>query len=180
MPHVDAAHNLAYWLTGSDADAQDVVQESCLRAFKYFDSFAGENARSWLLTIVRRACFTWLKQNRPSEERLGLEPEHENGESDYTPLLANGHSQDRDPETLLIEDRERRRLHELIASLPRDYREVIVLRELEELSYRDIADIAGIPIGTVMSRLARARGLLQSNWRRRDNRERCRRDNRER
>jgi RNA polymerase sigma factor (sigma-70 family) len=171
MPHLDAAYNLAYWITRSDADAQDVVQEACLRAFKYFDSFAGENAQAWLLSIVRRSCFTWLKRNRPTEETLGLDEEHEDGERDHAPLLASSYSLGRDPETLLIEERDRRKLHEIIASLPADYREVIILREMEELSYRDIAEIAGIPIGTVMSRLARARGQLQSLWRRRDNRE---------
>jgi RNA polymerase sigma-70 factor, ECF subfamily len=171
LPHLDSAYNLAYWLTRSHADAQDVVQEASFRAFKYFDSFAGGNAAAWLLSIVRRACFTWLKQNRPEEETLGLEEDHEDLGHEYTPLLTSGHSLGRDPEALLIEQRDKKKLHELIAALPAGYREVIVLRELEELSYRDIADVAGIPIGTVMSRLARARGMLQSLWRRREHRE---------
>jgi RNA polymerase sigma-70 factor, ECF subfamily len=165
MPHLSAAYNLAYWLTSSDTDAQDVVQESCLRAYKYFDTFAGENASAWLLTIVRRTCYTWLRRNRARDELTGLASD--NIREPYNPaLLMGGHSLAQDPESLLIEARENKRLHDLIASLPVGYREVVVLREVEELSYRDIAEVIGIPIGTVMSRLARARAILQIQWRR--------------
>ena len=87
MPHMDAAYNLAYWLTRSDADAQDVVQEACLRAFKYFDSFEGEYPAAWLLSIVRRSCYTWLKRNRPAEETVGLDEGADEEERDYAPLL---------------------------------------------------------------------------------------------
>jgi RNA polymerase sigma-70 factor, ECF subfamily len=164
MPHLNAAYNLAYWMTSSDTDAQDVVQEACLRAFKYFDTFAGENAAAWLLTIVRRTCYTWLRRNRGREEVAGV-ADDSIGEPYNPVLLMGGHGLAQDPESLLIEARENRRLHDLIASLPAGYREVIVLREMEELSYRDIAEVTGIPIGTVMSRLARARAILQSRWR---------------
>jgi RNA polymerase sigma-70 factor (ECF subfamily) len=171
MPHLDAAYNLAHWLTRSDADARDVVQESCLRAFKYFESFAGENPRGWLLSIVRRTCYTWLKRNRSSDETVGLKEDDENAACHNATLLLSRHSLGRDPEMLLIEGRDMRRLRAVIAALPSGYREIIVLRELEELSYRDIAAILGVPIGTVMSRLARARGLLHHRWQRRDDRE---------
>jgi RNA polymerase sigma-70 factor, ECF subfamily len=165
MPHLDAAYNLAYWITRSRADAQDVVQDACLRAIKYFDTFAGESPSAWLLTIVRRTCYTWLKRNRRPEEALALDDEVATDVEDPA-LLMGGHGLARDPETLMIEARESKQLHRLIAVLPVPYREIIVLRELEELSYRDIADVVGIPIGTVMSRLARARALLTELWRR--------------
>ena len=166
MPHLDAAYNLAYWLTRSRTDAQDVVQDACLRAFKYFDTFAGENPSAWLLSIVRRSCYTWLKRNHRSEELLGVDDDAAAGEITDPTLLMGGHGLARDPEALLIEARQGKKLHQLVAALPVEYREVIVLREIEELSYRDIAEVAGIPIGTVMSRLARARSLLAERWRR--------------
>ena len=166
MPHVDAAYNLAYWMTRSDADAQDVVQEACLRAFKYFDSFAGENASAWLLSIVRRTGYTWLKRNRRREEVVELADEEARGEPYNPALLMGGHGLAQSPESLLIEAGESKELRKLVAALPAGYREIILLREMEELSYRDIAEIAGIPIGTVMSRLARARALLHRRWQR--------------
>jgi RNA polymerase sigma-70 factor (ECF subfamily) len=165
MPHMDAAYNLARWLTRNDSDAQDVVQDAYLRAFKYFDGFQGESASAWLLSIVRNACFTWMRRNRPSEEVVGSEPVDEEEVGNAEPLLGGGsHQLATDPETLLIEARERTQLNELVAKLPAEFREVIVLREIEDLSYREIADIVGIPIGTVMSRLSRARKLLHDSW----------------
>jgi RNA polymerase sigma-70 factor, ECF subfamily len=164
MPHLDAAYNLARWLTRSDSDAQDVVQEACLRAFKYFEGFEGENPSAWLLAIVRNACFTWLKRNRPAEEVSS------EGITDDAAAIAADIAgiQSRElagtPETLLIDSRDRTRVNELVQRLPADYREVIVLREIEDLSYREIADVIGIPIGTVMSRLARARKMLHDRW----------------
>ena len=145
LPHLDAAYNLARWLTRNDQDAQDVVQDAVLRAFRFFDGLRGE-PRPWLLSIVRNASFSWLAKNRPG---------------DVAPLddaLAdeNAHS----PESLVARDIDRRVLNAAIAALPASYREVLVLRELEDLSYKDIARIVDIPIGTVMSRLARARRLL--------------------
>jgi len=165
MPHLDAAYNLARWLTRNDSDAQDVVQDAYLRAFKYFDSFEGENPSAWLLAIVRNACFTWMRRNRPSEEVVASEPIDDESAGDAEPLLSGGsRALATDPETLLIEGRDRTQVNELVAKLPAEFREVIVLREIEDLSYREIADIVGIPIGTVMSRLSRARKLLHDAW----------------
>ena len=167
MPHLDAAYNLARWLTRSDSDAQDVVQEACLRAYKYFDGFEGENPSAWLLAIVRNSCFTWIKRNRPASEITGEDAINENTPAEVAPLLG-GSSRElgSDPETLLMESRDRVRVNELVQRLPAEFREVIVLREIEDLSYREIADVVGIPIGTVMSRLARARKLLHDAWQR--------------
>ncbi len=165
MPHLDAAYNLARWLTRNDSDAQDVVQDAYLRAFKYFDSFQGENPSAWLLAIVRNTCFTWMRRNRPNEEVLGSEPVDEASAGNAEPLLGGGsRALATDPETLLMEGRDRAEVNELVAQLPAEFREVIVLREIEDLSYREIADIVGIPIGTVMSRLSRARKLLHDAW----------------
>jgi RNA polymerase sigma-70 factor, ECF subfamily len=165
MPHLDAAYNLARWLTRNDSDAQDVVQDAYLRAFKYFDSFQGESPSAWLLAIVRNACFTWMRRNRPSEEVAGSDAIDDETAGNAEPLLGGGSRQlATDPETLLIEGRDRTRVNELVAKLPAEFREVIVLREIEDLSYREIADIVGIPIGTVMSRLSRARKMLHDSW----------------
>ena len=165
MPHLDAAYNLARWLTRNDSDAQDVVQDAYLRAFKYFDSFEGENPSAWLLAIVRNTCFTWMRRNRPTEEVVGSEPVDEDNAGNVEPLLGGGSRQlATDPETLLIEGRDRTQVNNLVAKLPAEFREVIVLREIEDMSYREIADIVGIPIGTVMSRLSRARKLLHDAW----------------
>jgi RNA polymerase sigma-70 factor (ECF subfamily) len=165
MPHLDAAYNLARWLTRNDSDAQDVVQDACVRAFKYFDSFQGENASAWLLAIVRNTCFTWMRRNRPSEEVVGSEPIDDEDAGNAEPLLGGGSRQlATDPETLLIESRDRSQVNALVATLPAEFREVVVLREIEDLSYREIADVVGIPIGTVMSRLSRARKLLHDAW----------------
>jgi RNA polymerase sigma-70 factor (ECF subfamily) len=165
MPHLDAAYNLARWLTRNDSDAQDVVQDAYLRAFKYFDSFQGENPSAWLLAIVRNTCFTWMRRNRPSEEVVASELVDDESASNSEPLLGGGsRALATDPETLLIEGRDRAEVNALVAKLPPEFREVIVLREIEDLSYREIADIVGIPIGTVMSRLSRARKLLHDAW----------------
>ena len=149
LPHLDAAYNLARWLARNDHDAQDVVQEAMLRAFRFFDGLRGE-ARPWLLAIVRNACFDWLRAHRPTdvaaiEDAMDIEAE------------------DGTPETLVARELDRRMLNEAIAALPIQFREVLVLRELEDLSYREIARIAGVPIGTVMSRLSRARKLLSQS-----------------
>ena len=159
LPHLDAAYNLARWLTGTPADAEDAVQEAFVKALRYFDSCRGGNARPWFLRIVRNACFDWLKANRG-----GANGDDANGE-DVAEDVFSGPAPD--PECLLARDEERRLVDDLIAALPAGYREVIVLRELEELSYREIAEVTGTPIGTVMSRLSRARGLLHEAWRQR-------------
>jgi RNA polymerase sigma-70 factor (ECF subfamily) len=152
LPHLDAAYNLARWLTGNDADAQDVVQDAMLRAMRYFSSFRGDNARPWLLQVVRHTAYTWIKQNRPA---------------DMASLDDDGAVQDvagpatDEPSVSAQRGDERAQLNLALAALPTVFREALVLRELEDLSYQEIARIADIPIGTVMSRLARARALMR-------------------
>ena len=165
LPHLDMAHDLARWLTRNDIDAQDVLQTACLRAFQYFDKFDGENPAAWLLAIVRNTCITWMKRNRSREELTDTDLVSDRAGSETEPLLGGGSRElAKDPETHLLEGRDRSRINELVAKLPPEFREVIVLREIEDLSYREIADVVGIPIGTVMSRLSRARKLLQDAW----------------
>jgi RNA polymerase sigma-70 factor (ECF subfamily) len=148
VPHLDSAVNLARWLLRNRADAEDVAQEAMLRACRFFDQFRGGDARAWLLQIVRNSCYTWLEKNRPLElmtefdEELHMRPQ------------AN-------PETLAAQADDRERLKRALESLPPRSREVLVLRELEECSYKEIAEITGIPMGTVMSTLSRARERLQ-------------------
>ena len=150
LPHLDAAYNLARWLTRDDHDAEDLAHEAYLRAFKSFDSFHGGDSRAWLLTIVRNTCFTWLKHNRAHELTTTFDEDlHSMGQEETN------------PEKLLLQNADSQLLREALESLPVEYREVMILRELEELSYKEIAMIAGIPLGTVMSRLARARKRLQ-------------------
>jgi RNA polymerase sigma-70 factor, ECF subfamily len=161
MPHLDSAYNLARWLTRNDADAQDVVQEACLRAFKYFDGFDGQYANAWLLKIVRNTCYTWMKQNHPSGEAMALDDNLEEVDSNQNAIELNASGLGRSPESVLSDRRDARRVDELIERLPPAYREVIILREMDDMSYREIAEIVGVPIGTVMSRLARGRQMLQ-------------------
>lgn len=153
LPHLDAAYNLARWLTRNDQDAQDVVQEASMRAMRYMGSFRGDNARAWLLQIVRHSCFSWLKENRPAE-RLLLD------DADDTLSEIAAPAAD-EPHAVAMRNADRLQIDQAIAALPIGYREVLVLRELEDLPYGDIARIADIPVGTVMSRLARARGLMR-------------------
>jgi RNA polymerase sigma-70 factor (ECF subfamily) len=160
LPQLDSAYNLARWITRNDADAEDVVQEAFLRAFRFFETFRGEAIRPWLLAIVRHTAFSWLRRNRPAE--LTLYSEESGGWQGADAALAPAAPVD--PETALQQRDERARLDALIAALPPQFREVVVLRELEELSYKEIAEISAIPIGTVMSRLARARRMLQEAW----------------
>jgi RNA polymerase sigma-70 factor (ECF subfamily) len=150
LPHLAAAYNLARWITGNDHDAEDVVQESYLRALRFFGGFRGENSRPWLLTIVRNTCFTWLRQNRFSE--LSTELDEEIHASETEPG---------NPESMLLAAAQSEMVRKAIEELPPEFREVIILREMEDLSYKEIAAIASIPVGTVMSRLARARSRLQ-------------------
>jgi len=150
VPHLGAAYNLARWLTRNDHDAQDIVQDASVRALRYLDALRGEDARAWLLGIVRNTTWSWLQANRPSELTTR--------DDEDEPQIAAPASDE--PETSAIRRAEARLLNEAIAALPPALREVIVLRELEDLAYRQIAHIADIPIGTVMSRLARGRRLL--------------------
>ena len=148
LPHLDAAYNLARWITRNDHDAQDVVQEAVLRAYRFFEGLRGE-ARPWLLAIVRNSCLSWLQVNRPADL------------AGFDDRVVETLASDEDgPEEQAMRATDRRMMNEAIAALPCQFREVLVLRELEDLSYREIARIADIPIGTVMSRLARARRLL--------------------
>jgi len=153
LPHLDAAYNLARWLTHNDHDAQDVVQEAFLRAMRYMGGFRGDNARPWILQVVRNTCFSWLKENRPIEV-VGFD-ENDDVVHDVAAPVAD------EPHSMAVRNADREQIDQAIAALPIAYREVLVLRELEDLSYNEIARIAGIPVGTVMSRLARARGLLR-------------------
>ena len=150
LPHLDAAYNLARWLARDPHDAEDGVQEACVRAMRYVDSLRGADARPWFLTIVRRAFYDWLERNRPADAL-----------SDPGAAEALGDGGGGDPERLMARQDTAIALSEAVAALPLQYREVLVLRELEELSYKEIARVAAIPVGTVMSRLARARALLQ-------------------
>jgi RNA polymerase sigma-70 factor, ECF subfamily len=151
LPQLDAAYNLARWLTRNGSDAEDVVQDACERALKYFDAFRGGDAKGWFLTIVRHTCYDWLKRNRPAEI-VPADADAIDAASDTTALT---------PEQNAMRNASSAALAEAIAALPLGYREVLILRELEELPYKEIARVVDIPIGTVMSRLARARGLLQ-------------------
>src|SRR5215510_9201095 len=150
LPHLNAAYNLARWLTRNDQDAEDVVQEAYLRAWKFFGSFRGGESRPWLLTIVRRTCYTWLQHNRVQESVTEFDDERHS--------VAN---EEANPETLLLHRVQAQELRQALEALPVEFREVVVLRELEECSYKEIAAITDVPLGTVMSRLARARQRLQ-------------------
>ena len=150
LPHVDAAHNLARWLTRNDSDADDVVQEAYLRAFKFFGGFHGTDGRSWLLSIVRNTSYTWMQHNRSPQVSVPLDDELEDIESE-----------DLEPEELLQQSQDTEIVRRALQELPVEYREVLVLRELEEMSYKEIAGIIDLPLGTVMSRLARGRKRLQ-------------------
>jgi RNA polymerase sigma-70 factor (ECF subfamily) len=158
LPHLDAAYALARWLTRNDADAADVVQEAVLRAYRYFDTYREGDAKSWLLRIVRRTCYSWLERNRPADV-VPLEAEAEDDKGGTGAPLAAGNT-----EALLQSRSDLRRLDVLVEALPAPLREVIVLRELHELGYREIAEVTGVPIGTVMSRLHRARAALRRAW----------------
>jgi RNA polymerase sigma-70 factor (ECF subfamily) len=148
VPHLDAAVNLARWLLRNRADAEDVAQEAMLRAYRFFDQFRGGDARAWLLQIVRNSCYTWLEKNRPLELMTEFDEEL------HVQQSAN-------PETLAAQADERGRLMHALESLPPRFREVLVLRELEGCSYKEIAEVTGIAMGTVMSTLSRARERLQ-------------------
>lgn len=152
LPHMDAAYNLARWLTRNDQDAQDVVQEAYLRALHFFEGFRGGDGRTWLLAIVRNTSFTWLQQNRALEPTTEFDEEVHSAEGNVPT-----------PETLLLQNADKELARQTVEELPAQFREVLVLRELEGLSYKEIADVVGIPLGTVMSGLARARQRLRQS-----------------
>lgn len=150
MPHLRAGYNLARWLTGDPHDAEDVVQEATMRALRAIDSFHGGDARCWLLTIVRNTCFTWLKQNR-QKRTVAL------ADYDITEMESGGMA----PDVALLRSADAEMVRQAIDALPLEYREVLVMREIEGLSYKEISAVADLPPGTVMSRLSRARQRLQ-------------------
>ena len=157
MPHLDAAYRFARWLARSPDDADDVVQEAILRAYRGFDGLRGSDVKAWLLTIVRNCHWTALKQ----QQRRALVPlPEEHDAQDGHALIATTP----DPESASICRDEGRTLERLIAGLPDDYREVLILREIEDMDYREIAAVTNVPLGTVMSRLARARAALKKHW----------------
>src|SRR5438552_1621010 len=157
MPHLDAAYRFARWLSRSPADADDVVQEAYLRAFRGFDRLRGSDVKAWLLTIVRNC---HASAHRQQQRRAAVALPGEDDEPAGSALPAPGP----DPESASIGADEQRTLERLIAALPDEHREVLLLREMEEMSYREIAAVTGLPIGTVMSRLARARAGLRGRW----------------
>jgi RNA polymerase sigma-70 factor, ECF subfamily len=150
LPHLDAAYNLARWLMRNEQDAQDTVQEACLRAFRFFPGFRGGNARAWLMKIVRNTCFTSLHANRPLQDATEFD-------DNFSP--PDHHAPN--PEELLLQHDSGTLLRKALENLPASLREVLILREIEGMSYREIADITGVPLGTVMSSLSRARGRLR-------------------
>jgi RNA polymerase sigma-70 factor (ECF subfamily) len=150
LPHLDAAYNLARWLMRNEQDAQDVAQEAYLRAFRFFPGFRGGDARAWLLKIVRNTCYTWLHANRPLQDA-----------TEFDENLFCPDSSDPNPEEAVLQNDSNTLVRKAMEKLPPNYREVLILRELEGMSYKEIADITGMPAGTVMSSLSRARGRLR-------------------
>lgn len=150
MPHLDAAHNLARWLVRNPADAQDIVQEAYLRAYKFFSGFQGGDPRAWLLKIVRNTSYSFLEKNKPAS----LTDEFD--EKVHVTETGAGNA-----ESEAVRSGERRLLHEALEHLPANFREILILRELEGLSYKEIAEVVNVPIGTVMSSLARGRERLR-------------------
>ena len=154
LPHLDAAYNLARWLIRSPADAEDVVQEACLRALRFFDGFRGGDSRAWLLKIVRNTCYSWVKKNRPTELS-----------DEFDETVHSSEVLGEDAEAKLVSRASSEHVRKALEALPAAFREVLVLREIEELSYREISDVTGVPLGTVMSSLARARQRLRKELR---------------
>jgi RNA polymerase sigma-70 factor (ECF subfamily) len=152
LQHVDVAYNLARWLTRNEQDAQDVVQEAFLRAFRFFPGFRGGDARAWLLKIVRNTCYTWLRANRPLQDAT---------EFDENLCPADYHAPN--PEELVLQNDSSTLVRKALENLPTSFREVLILREIEGMSYREIASISGMPVGTVMSSLSRARACLRQS-----------------
>jgi len=146
LPHLDAAYNLARWLTRNEQDAQDIVQEAYLRAFRFFPAFRGGDPHSWIMKIVRNTCYTWLHQNRPLQGAL-----------EFDENLFSSDSRAPNPEEVVLQNDSGALVRKALEKLPTNFREVLVLRELEGMSYKEIAEITGMAAGTVMSSLSRAR-----------------------
>jgi RNA polymerase sigma-70 factor (ECF subfamily) len=149
LPHLDAGHRLARWLMRDEQDAEDVVQEACLRAFRYFRTFGGGDGRAWFLRIIRNTCYGWHRHGVKAPTDQFDEEQHSSARPQS------------DPETLLLQTDDAASIARAMGRLPDRHYQLLVLRELKGLSYREIADVIGIPIGTVMSRLSRARGALR-------------------
>jgi RNA polymerase sigma-70 factor (ECF subfamily) len=149
LPHLDAAYNLARWLTRRDQDTEDVVQEAYLRAFQFFGSFHGGDGRAWLLAVVRNTCYSWMQRQKAHVPVAALDEEAHAVTDAFDPVLS------------MVRVEDQKLVRQALGQLPAEFREVIALRELEGLSYKEIAQIVAIPMGTVMSRLARARERLQ-------------------
>jgi RNA polymerase sigma-70 factor (ECF subfamily) len=150
LPHLDAAYNLARWLVRSPADADDVVQESYLRALRFFDGFRGGDSRAWILKIVRNTCYSWVRKNRPTELA-----------DEFDETIHSDEAATAGAEAMLVSRVESERVRNALEALPVAFREVLVLREIEEMSYKEICDVTGMPMGTLMSSLSRARGRLR-------------------
>ena len=150
LPHLDAAYNLARWLMRNEQDAQDVAQEAYMRAFRFFPGFRGGDARAWLLKIVRNTCYTWLHANRPLQDA-----------AEFDENLFRPDSSAPNPEEAMLQNDSSTLVRKALEKLQPNYREVLILRELEGMSYKEISDITGMPAGTVMSSLSRARGQLR-------------------
>ncbi len=159
LPHFESALNLARWLMSNHEDAQDMVQEATLRAFRSFESLRGDNARAWFLAIVRNACYTAYAKTRSRRE---YEPFDDDMDGAALQPLPGWTGATPDPLTWLERKNDQELVRQLMRSLPAEYREILLLREVEEFSYKTIAEITGLPIGTVMSRLSRARALLET------------------
>jgi RNA polymerase sigma-70 factor (ECF subfamily) len=160
LPHLADAMALARWLTGNHHDAEDVVQDACVRALAGIDGYAGRGARPWLLTIVRNACFAWLAKNRPKSLVLVGDP------AEMDELAGAAEQPGATPEAELLRQADTALVHVALESLPLPFREVLVMRDINELSYKEIATMLAVPIGTVMSRLSRGRALLAAAIRR--------------
>lgn len=156
LPHLSAAYRLARWLVRDEGDAQDLVQEACVSAFTSIAGFEGENGKAWLLTIVRHACYRWLKRRQRGPVTEEFDETMHSLEEDGSSV----HQPNEDPVAWLLREESQQRVCQALERLPTEFKEAIVLRELEGYSYREIADIVAIPTGTVMSRLARGRALL--------------------
>ena len=158
LPHLVDAFRLARWIAGSRADAEDIVQEASMRAFKNIRGFSGGNPRAWVLTIVRNTSYSWLAKNRPKDVVFSDDLDQDHREQ----IEQAGTQEMQTPEAALIAKLEAEQVRKAMASLPAPFREILVLREIHDLDYRTIAEVAALPIGTVMSRLARARRLLSA------------------